>query len=1237
MLPLAAALSVAALAAAEPAPVPAPARDPIGERYAAAVKELERDRHLPRAIVPLARLHELEGDAPDLSRFAVAYAQLAQDARALPEIRALARFRLAGVERSRGNLQKAAAQLRRLGFLRGWQVLGPFDNEGKRGFDRAFPPEEGVDLAARHPGKARDIGWRPAPSEAEAMGFLALGAMLRPSREVTAYALAVVDAPREQRAQLWVGASGAFKVWVNGTLALADPGYHPARLDQAGAFVTLRRGPNRILVKLCHEAGEMGLYARLADAAGNALALAPVAVPPLPAAARGDRAERIDGVVKALERRARAATGEEEGRARMDLATALWERRGDDARERRAAAEARRAAALLPRSVEAWLLAARLEEDDPNRRRAHLEAAAALDPENPEALTALGAAELRRGRPQAAVRLLWRAAAAAPGFAPARVALAQAMEQAGLGARADLDLRALARTLPTSPAAVASAARAARRLDQMDEAAALFRKALALRHDDEGSRGMLGQLLLDRGDLEGSLELGRASLRLDPADVFLRLRLADLLAANGLSEDAEAAYAAAGRICPEEPDVWERRGHARLRAGRTSDALADFQRALELRPQNPQLKELVRQIEPSKERFESPYLQDVRTLAAAAPGPVGDEDALVLSELKVTRVFPSGLSATYAQLVVKVFDERGAEAFRNHQVAYAPDRQELHVDRARVLKPDGTVVETRQETERSQSEPWYRLYYDTRVRTVTFPSLAPGDVLEVAWRTDDVASENLLSDYFGDLTHLGDGTRKLRFDYVLLVPEGRRIHANDPGVPGLERRERVLPGGVAEHRWTARDLPRVEPEPGMPGWSEISPYVHVSTYADWKEVAAFYWGLLREPLRPNAEVRETAERIAAEARARAKGAKDQDVELAIVRAVHDFVVTSTRYVGLEFGIHGYKPYRVDQVLSRRFGDCKDKASLAHALLESLGIDSRIVLLRMRRLGRIPERPASLAVFNHAILYVPKYRMWLDGTASYSGSRELPGEDRGAVVLVVNPGEPPEFTTIPGSAPGENRTEVAMEVALSADGGAVLQGKSLATGERAPAYRRSYQAESDRRAVFEQAWSRTFPGLEVKDLAVSDLSNIEQDVSLRFTLEVKRYARKDGDGLRFTPFGQGQGFAETWAPLSTRRFDLVLGEPWENHFSYRHLLPAGWGPSEVPEPEAIDTPFGVLEVRYRTEGAALVAEGRVAFKAARVAAADYPAFRDFVSRVDRAMARTVRVAPAAAARAAPRPP
>jgi hypothetical protein len=289
---------------------------------------------------------------------------------------------------------------------------------------------------------------------------------------------------------------------------------------------------------------------------------------------------------------------------------------------------------------------------------------------------------------------------------------------------------------------------------------------------------------------------------------------------------------------------------------------------------------------------------------------------------------------------------------------------------------------------------------------------------------------------------------------------------------------------------------------------------------------------------------------------------------------------------------------------------------------------------MRRLGRVPEKPASLAVFNHAILYVPRLDLWLDGTAAYSGTRELPAEDRGATVLVVNPGEPARFGYVPEARPEDDRTVTSMEISVAPDGSAAARGESWVSGERAPSYRRSYQAENERRAAFEHAMSRAFPGLKVEEVAVSDLSRIEEDVALRFRLSLARFAQREGDGLRFSPFGESQTYSQSYAPLSARRHDLLLGGPFENRFTYRFLLPAGWAPRELPDPASLDVPFGALEVRFRAEGGSLVAEGRIALKAGRVSAADYPAFRDFVSRVDRALSPTVRVGPPPAASASP---
>src|SRR4029079_4188524 len=256
------------------------------------------------------------------------------------------------------------------------------------------------------------------------------------------------------------------------------------------------------------------------------------------------------------------------------------------------------------------------------------------------------------------------------------------------------------------------------------------------------------------------------------------------------------------------------------------------------------------------------------------------------------------------------------------------------------------------------------------------------------------------------------GTQARRIsDYVLLGPAGRAFYTSATPLKGLQYSEGKSPDGGSWRRWNANDVARLVPGPSMPGYSEMLAYVHVSTYKTWDDVGRFYWGLVKDQLRVTDDIRAAA----------AEAVKDipESDQAARIRAVYDFVVSRTRYVGLEFGINSFKPYPVETILARRFGDCKDKASLMHAMLESLGIDSRLTLLRMKRLGGIAEQPASLAVFNHAILYVPKHDLFLDGTAEFHGSGELPGDARGAEVLVVEPEGGSKSLRPPDATPADN--------------------------------------------------------------------------------------------------------------------------------------------------------------------------------------------------------------------------
>src|SRR5262249_44846875 len=102
---------------------------------------------------------------------------------------------------------------------------------------------------------------------------------------------------------------------------------------------------------------------------------------------------------------------------------------------------------------------------------------------------------------------------------------------------------------------------------------------------------------------------------------------------------------------------------------------------------------------------------------------------------------------------------------------------------------------------------------------------------------------------------------------------------------------------------------------------------------------------------------------------------------------------------------GFKPYNAAAIFSRRFGDCKDKATLICTMLGEAGIQAWPVLIHAdERRGDEDLTIPVVEHFNHCIAWVPaaggRPEMYLDGTAEHNAVDELPGMDRGAKVLIV---------------------------------------------------------------------------------------------------------------------------------------------------------------------------------------------------------------------------------------------
>ena len=1204
---LAALLALAAAPAALP-PTPAAAQpaSSAANPYDAQAAELARDairERGPAGILPLLELWRA-WDETTPSAVLEALEGVAEGRRVPAERRAYAEALRARALIRAGRLEDAEALVDRLGYVTSWQLIGPFDNEGKQGFERAFGPEEAAmqpfAAAVRYPGKEREVAWRPYPPISR-VGYVDFDALFRPRQNVCGYAQTTVHSERAQPLALWVGAGGATKIWWNGEEVHREDVYRSPDPDRHVALVGAHEGANRLLVKSCITDGAWGFYLRVVDPRNRPARGVRVDGSTIEDAAGADhgvaRLPRAPETI--LARLEAAAEGEDAPAAALyDLARYLVWTGADDPNEQRGRQ-----------------LAARAAEAEPSL--AHLELAARLATQRSETTKYVQRA-MERYESRPAARLL-HAQVTRAGLHPedALPLLEGVPEEGVLGMEAavlragilqDMDLPQAAWRLVDEVAQRAPEAHGWLRLraeyasaaGRHDRAIALREQAVAARWNDRPSRRVLVADAVRRRDRAAVAEQLEALRANAPASVQNLRYVAAIYEAIGDTDQALAAFTQARQLAPEDAPTLVAQGQMLWRLQQTDAARDAFRAALDIRPQDAATRELLEQIEPQQRADEAYAVEEEELLARR--GESGGFPLTTLQDLTVNTVFENGLGSSFRQIAVQVHDDEGARQFRTYAIQFDPTSQRVDVRLARVHRADGTTLEATQAFEQQLGEPWYRIYYDTRARVVVFPDLEPGDVVELRWRIDDVAHRNLFADYYGDLSFFQAFQPIRHKEYVLITPEGREFFFNEPSLEGLAH-ARTTEDGQRIDRYVAEDVPAIRSEPNMPGFTEIAPYLHVSTYRTWEDVGTWYWGLIQDQLIADEALKRTVrELVAGKETLREK-----------VVAIHDWVVENTRYVGLEFGIHGYKPYRVTQIVQRGFGDCKDKASLLYTMFREAGIDAHMVLVRTRRNGRITDLPASLAVFDHAIAYVPELDLYIDGTAEHSGVTELPEMDQGVTVLHVWP-EGSELRRTPVLPPERNRRQRTLDVRLAADGSATIEGREVITGAQAPGYRSTYQAEGTRSDRFERSLRNLFPGLRLEEVGFEGLDTLEGDVSVRYEAEVPQLAQRDGQRLRADPSTMGE-LTRAFARTPTREYPMDLGGTSSYVEERTVRLPRGAQAAQVPEGGTAESPFGKLAMTVERSAGQVQMRTEFELRRDRLRPGEYAAFRRWVEEVD----------------------
>jgi len=1194
---------------------------------------LERHRRSPRAALALWSLAEAEGqaDAAGRRRALEALSRLADDTRAPLPVRRLAQDMRAQRLRAAGLDAEAREAWSRLGLLRSFWLIGPFDNDGRAGFDRADGPELDLDLDRPAASKHGPLAWRPLPAPPDD-GRVHLHPLFLPQSAITAYALVGVRLARPARALVHLGCDDGCKLWLDGAELVSDPGSHPLRLDQHVRRVRLAAGAHSLLVKVAQDESAMGFALALTDEQGRplaglteasdeaalraALAEARRTAPPPAATAEASLAAWFEA-------RAEGKTGAERPRRLTEAALVLDRLAASDQRTRRAEQRIREALeAWPPEAPEALvgrLWAAELGEGG-DAARALLEEAVRHAPRDPRPLHRLGLLHQVRGDADEALRLYRRALALEARHPPSLLGEAEALADLRLPGLAARAMEALVDAWPEAPDVLAAAGQQARQQGDPARAAALFERLLAQRADHTLALRALYELSLARADLPAALGWLDRLRRLDPLRLAWWLERGALLRSNDRSDEALEAFREAARIRPADPLPLQAEAETRLRLGQREAAVALLREALARTPQDAALQRRIAALEPTAPPFYEAYRADPQELVRGAPGPEALESgAERLLELHVVRLHPNGMAARYHQRVVRVLDARAVSRLRTFQVDYAPGRQEVRILSHRLWRADGSFDDGVLVQDQSVSEPWFNMYYDVHVRQVTFPDLRPGDLVELATLVDDVGGEALLSDYFGDLVQLQFEEPVRRASYVLLVPPGREVEARAD--PRLRHEVRPAEDGARALVWTARGLPGVLEEPAMPGPTETHASLHVSTQPRWPELSRWYHGQIADALVAGPEVRALAASLV----------EGLESPMDRIRAIYRFVADGTRYVGLEFGIHSYVPYQCEQVLQRKFGDCKDKSALLVALFESAGIPARLALVRMARLGRIAEQPASLAAFNHAICYLPEHDVWLDGTATLYDVLDLPAQDQGVQALVVEPGGA-TLTRTPTTGPERNWTEIDFHIALRPDGGAALELAMRISGVLAPEMRLPLLAAEARADSLARMLREVFPGVRVERIELEELLAPELPLGLRAHLSLPALANPEAGGLELPAIARATRYQAMFAGLEQRRHDLLLGPAWRIRWRVRLTPPPGYALGARPEGGELSSAFGRASLTSSPAGDGLLTEAAFELGTPRIAAGDYPAFRAFLEEADRLLGRRVRLEPTGGAHA-----
>lgn len=1102
--------------------------------------------------------------------------------------------------------EKARPEWQKMGALGDWQLVGPFENLSGSGFHKSYGPLEHAEATAdfKSSGNAIIHWFRPARLNED--GWIFLQSHIADNTAIT-YAQTFVYAPEDMKAVINAGVNGSLKVWVNDLLVIAEAKERVTELDCYKSYAQLKKGYNRILVQTGYTNNSIpNFIIRCTDINGKPLeGLSSKSDPqPYPKQAGIPGTNPIKHFAEAYFEEKIKAEPENLVNYILLSQTFLRNQKTFEARKVIQAAlkkypdnsllrfemiqclikEGNRT--LLSQEIE------RLKETDPDCYLVYkLNVDRLIDEEKYdeaqelyEKMTALYAEDQDDLKDR--IRIL--------GAKEKMEEAVKVMQDAYKKYPDNLTFVNMIFNLQKNA------------YKNREEAVKIYQKYLKSNFNYQVFKG-LGQEYIDQGKKEKGLQIMKEIQEMFPFD-------ADFMAGMATYYFQQQDYKKALEYCelslslaPYVATYWNNKAVVQEQIGDMEAAVTNYRKALYFDSRLYETRKKIRAIEKKPELYKTFPETDFYELIKKSYGETKskqDYDYSYLLDEKLAIVYNEGAVEEYLTMVLKINTEKGIDTWKESYIPYNEYSQTLLIEKAEIVKKNGNKLQA----EKNGNE-------------IVFTSLEAGDAIIIKYRIQNYTRGRLGKDFWDRYTFNSfnpSGTIR----YCLLVdknvkPEFKILNSD------------LKPATKDENDFTLYTWQVVNPEPTkdepyMPSLTDIGSSLHMSTIKSWNDVAQWYSDISYAKTEDEYELKDVFDELFSK--------NEKLTDIARARRIYEYIQKNIRYSSVSFRQSAYVPQKASVTINTRLGDCKDLSSLFVSLASMAGLHANLVLVDTKDNGT-KEMILPSVEFNHCIVLLKAggKEYYLELTDNNLPFGSLPNNLPGASSLIIPRQGEDVFTSSLQPLPAVNKTrDIVRRVVTTEVNGTDLkiQVEVKKTGALTSSARSEYLNLSDEkmREQMEEAVSSGYKNpVKVENVNFTGLDELADSIIYKYTCTVKNEVAEVGDMSMFKiPFGDAVATIDNFSKDS-REFPLEYWR-YEDADEYETIIniriPAGKKLIELPKTETYQFNRSTYSIQYKMTGSSVTVSRKAKLTRENISPADYPAFKDFMSKIIKAEAKYI---------------